>query len=90
MLGDASLVMARSRVPRDHTIGVILRAEREKRGDSQEAIAFRAGTTTGTVARVELGQSEPEWSTVIAIAEALELKLSELGARVEAARNPGT
>lgn len=78
--------MARSKVSPDRTIGPILRAEREKRGDSQEAVAFRAGATTGTVARVELGQGEPEWSTVIAIAEALELKLSELGARVEAAR----
>jgi transcriptional regulator with XRE-family HTH domain len=50
-----------------------------------EAVAFRAGVTTGSVARLELGQSVPSWDTVRQIARALEVRLVELAAAVEAA-----
>lgn len=35
-----------------------------------ETIAIRAGTTAGTLARIELAQTSPEWRTVRSIAAA--------------------
>lgn len=68
----------------DPALGRFLRRRREEQGLSQEAAAFHAGITTGTLARIELGQSDPAWSTVRAISGALELTLGELAQGVEA------
>jgi transcriptional regulator with XRE-family HTH domain len=59
-------------------LGAELRRVREERGYSQEGLAFRSKTTTGTVARLENGQSDPAWSTVRAIMAALDLPLGDL------------
>ncbi|MFI5003817.1 MAG: helix-turn-helix domain-containing protein [Solirubrobacterales bacterium] len=61
-----------------------MRQLREDRGLSREVLAVAAGLTTGTLARLELGQSDPSWSTVLAVADALEMTISELAATVEA------
>jgi transcriptional regulator with XRE-family HTH domain len=61
----------------------VLRRAREDRGLSREALALKATVTIGTLARLELGQSDPAWSTIVAVADALDLKLSALGALVE-------
>ena len=55
------------------------------RGLTLEAVAFRAGVTTGSIGRLELGQSVPSWDTVRQIARALDVPLVELAAAVEAA-----
>jgi transcriptional regulator with XRE-family HTH domain len=60
-----------------------LRRLREERGESQEAVAYRSGITTGSLARIELGQSSPAWVTVRQIAAALETSLVELSSAVE-------
>jgi transcriptional regulator with XRE-family HTH domain len=70
----------------DPALGAVLRKLREERGLSQEALAVRAGTTAGTLARLELGQSDPSWSTICAVAEALDVRLREVIAAVEAQR----
>jgi transcriptional regulator with XRE-family HTH domain len=67
-------------------IGTILRAVREARGHTRERLAVDAGLSVGTLARVELDQSDPMWSTILAIADALDLKLAELGKLVDDAR----
>jgi len=72
------------RSSRSQALGAALRRVREERGVSREVVAFHAGVTTGTLARLELGQSDPSWSTIRAVAAALELSLSELAAAVEA------
>lgn len=72
--------MARSRA---QTLGAALRKAREDRELSREALALKATITIGTLARLELGESDPAWSTVVAVAEALGLSLSELGTLVE-------
>jgi|GEM_PF-2837047 len=72
--------MARARA---ETVGGVLRRAREDRGLSREALALKATVTIGTLARLELGQSDPAWSTIVAVADALDLKLSALGALVE-------
>ena len=68
----------------DDALGVVLRKRREERGLSQEALAFHAGVTAGTLARLELGQSDPAWSTIRAVAKALNVSLHELATAVEA------
>jgi len=67
----------------DKALARALRSFRESSGASQETVAFHAGVTTGTLARLELGQSDPAWSTVRAVAKALGVSLSELAIAVE-------
>lgn len=73
--------MSRSR---NRTLGATVRQLREERGLSREVLAVAAGLTTGTLARLELGQSDPAWSTILAVADALKLTIAELAAAVEA------
>jgi DNA-binding XRE family transcriptional regulator len=80
--------MPRNRVRLDQTLGPILRAAREERRESREHVAHKAGITSGTLMRMELGHSDPSWGTVRAVAEVLHLDLCDLGKRVEAAK-PG-
>jgi transcriptional regulator with XRE-family HTH domain len=47
-------------------------------------LAFRSGVTTGSLARIELGQSVPGWDTVRLLAAGLGVTLVELSAAVEA------
>jgi transcriptional regulator with XRE-family HTH domain len=51
---------------------------------TRETLAYRAGLTVGSVARIELGQSSPGWTTVQDIARALDMTMAELAAAVEA------
>jgi transcriptional regulator with XRE-family HTH domain len=68
----------------DQALAVVLRQLREERGLSQEALAYSAGMTAGSYARIELGQASPAWVTVRSIAEALDVSLTDLAAAVEA------
>lgn len=70
------------------TLAVTVRRLREQQALTREGLAQRAGITTGTLARLELGQSDPPWSTVQAVADGLGLSLGELGAAVDAAKQP--
>ena len=69
-------------------LGKAIRQLREKRGTTQEALAFEAGVTTGTLSLIERGQSNPAWGTVKAIARALSVAMGELA--VEADRQEGS
>jgi transcriptional regulator with XRE-family HTH domain len=62
----------------DKTLAVILRGARIKRGETQEAVARRAGLTVAAYARIERGTTDPKWTTVKSIAEALEVSLAGL------------
>jgi transcriptional regulator with XRE-family HTH domain len=75
--------MARSSTP-DPALARTVRHLREQRGITREALAFRTGVTTGTLARIELAQSVPSWDTVRLLANALEISLAEFGEAVEA------
>ena len=59
-------------------LGKAVRQLREKQGDSQEALASKAGTTTGTVGMIERGQANPAWDTVKRIATALGVSMGQL------------
>lgn len=71
-------------LPPDPGLAAALRRLREERGATQEALAYRSGITTGSLARIELGQASPAWTTVRQIAAALEVTLVELATAVEA------
>ncbi|HSZ04865.1 MAG TPA: helix-turn-helix transcriptional regulator [Solirubrobacteraceae bacterium] len=67
----------------DQQLAAALRRLRVESGLSQEALAYQAQLTSGSLARIELGQSSPEWSTVRRIAAALGVSMVDLAARVE-------
>ncbi len=68
----------------DPALATVLRRMRVERGATQEALAYRSGITTGSLARIELGQASPAWTTVRQIAKALDVSMAELAAAVEA------
>ncbi|MFZ2112724.1 MAG: helix-turn-helix transcriptional regulator [Solirubrobacteraceae bacterium] len=74
------------RLPGDRELGRAVRRLREERGLTQEELASRAGTTFGTVSRVESAKSAPAWWTVRKIAEALGVSIAELAGAAEAER----
>jgi XRE family transcriptional regulator, regulator of sulfur utilization len=67
----------------DLALAVVLRRLREGRGESQEALAYRAGLSSGSLANIELGRSNPSWVTLRALAAALDVSLVDLAAQVE-------
>jgi transcriptional regulator with XRE-family HTH domain len=68
----------------DPGLASTLRRLREERGITREALAHRADVTIGTLAHLELAQSDPKWSTVRQIASALGLSVTFVAASVEA------
>lgn len=68
----------------DPALAAVLRRLRVERGTTQEALAYRSGITTGSLARIELGQASPAWTTVRQIAVALDVSMAELAEAVEA------
>ncbi len=70
----------------DPHLAAVLRELRKDRGLSQEALGHQARITAGSLARIELGQASPEWSTVRRIADALGVSMVDLAARVERER----
>ena len=67
----------------DPRLAAALRRLREEHGLSQEAVAHRAGITTNAYSRIELGQANPTWTTVLRIAGALEMTIAQLALRAE-------
>jgi transcriptional regulator with XRE-family HTH domain len=59
-------------------IGMRIKAVREKRGLSQEALADRAGISRGYLARLETGRHEPTLTMLGKLAKALRVKLADL------------
>jgi transcriptional regulator with XRE-family HTH domain len=59
-------------------LGKAIRQLREKRGATQEALAYEAGVTTGTLSLIERGQSNPAWGTIQGIAGALGTSMGDL------------
>ena len=59
-------------------LGKAIRQLRDQRGVSQEALAYEAGVTSGTLSLIERGLSNPTWGTVRGIAAALGVSIAEL------------
>jgi len=69
----------------DQALAAAIRRRREAQATSQETVAYQAGITVGTIGLIERGATNPTWTTVKRIAEALGLTVSELAASAEAA-----
>ncbi len=73
-------------LPPDPALGLAIKELREARGWTQEELASHAGTTVGTISRVEAAKNAPAWATVMQIIDALGMPLTELARAVEKAR----
>ena len=59
-------------------LGRRVKAAREQRGLSQEALASKAGISRGYLARLEIGRHEPSLTMLETLAKALKVKLADL------------
>lgn len=64
-------------------LGAAIRALREKKGVTQEAVANKAGIAVPTLSHIEAGHANPTWATVRDIAAALGVSLAELAKLAE-------
>jgi transcriptional regulator with XRE-family HTH domain len=69
--------------PPDQALACAVRRLRKDSGATQEHLAYRAGLTIASLARIERGQTNPTWLTVRRIARALDVSLAELVVAVE-------
>jgi transcriptional regulator with XRE-family HTH domain len=74
--------MARADDPQP-ALGAAIRELREKRGVTQETLAYESGVTVGTLSLIERGKSNPAWGTVKRIASALDVKMGEIAKRAD-------
>lgn len=68
---------------RDPALPAVLKRFRKRERLSQEDLAFNAGVTVATLSRIERGATDPAWTTVRAVARALDVSMDELGSAVE-------
>jgi transcriptional regulator with XRE-family HTH domain len=73
-------------LPPDPALGLAIKKLRETRRLTQEELATRAGTTVGTVSRIEAAKSAPAWATVMQIIDAMGVSLPDLARTVESVR----
>ena len=73
-------------LPPDPALGAAIKGLREARSLTQEGLASQAGTTVGTVSRIEAAKSAPAWATVTQIIKAMDVSLLELARALEKAR----
>lgn len=59
-------------------LGYKIKFERSKRKISQLDLSLKTGLTTRTVSRIECGVIDPKFSTLMKIAEALDLNIIDL------------
>lgn len=63
-------------------LGAALRAERERQGMSQAALSRASGLHRTTISKIERGQEEPRWDTLMALRKGLG-SLVEVFAEIE-------
>ncbi len=59
-------------------LGYKIKYQRGKNGISQLDLALKTGLTTRTISRIECGTIDPKYSTLLRIAEALNIDLRDL------------
>jgi len=69
-----------------HVFGLVLRRIRRERDLSQEALADRAGLARNHVSELERARRDPSLSTVVQIADALEMGVGDLMTRFDEER----
>lgn len=64
-------------------LGSVLREARAERRVSQEELGLRTGVHRNYIGGIERGERNPSVTTIATLADALDLKLSELFARAD-------
>lgn len=59
-------------------LGYKIKYERSKKSLSQLDLSLKTGLTTRTISRIECGTIDPKYSTLVRIAEALEVELVDI------------
>ncbi len=59
-------------------LGYKIKYKRSRIGISQLDLALKTGLTTRTISRIECGTIDPKYSTLVRIAEALGIQITEL------------
>ena len=59
-------------------LGYKIKYERVRKGLSQLDLALKTGLTTRSISRIECGTNDPKYSTLVRLAEALNVELVEL------------
>lgn len=59
-------------------LGYKIKYERNKRKISQLELSMKTGLTTRSLSRIECGTNDPKYSTLVKIANALEIDLRDL------------
>ena len=59
-------------------LGYKIKYERNKRKISQLELSMKTGLTTRSLSRIECGTHDPKYSTLLKIAQALNMELTEL------------
>lgn len=65
-------------MPKPHTLGLRIRALREKKGLTQQALANAVGCTVGHIGHIECGDTRGSIEILEAIAEALSVDVGDL------------
>ncbi len=76
--------MADPRSAQHQALGQLIRVRREALGISQEDLAHEAGMDRSHLGAIERGEGNPAYGSLLTIAEALRLRLSQLQGAVEA------
>lgn len=70
--------MVHSMPPPDQAMASALRRLREARDITQEALAYESNITISALSRIERGLSNPSWTTLVQLAQALGVTPAEL------------
>jgi transcriptional regulator with XRE-family HTH domain len=74
--------MKRVNRPDQQFAAIVLRVRKE-RGITQEDLAYEANLTISAMARIERGESNPAWTSVLSVIAALGITLRDLAGAVE-------
>jgi transcriptional regulator with XRE-family HTH domain len=72
-----------ARSPAHAALGQAIRETREARGYSQEQLSLDTGLDRTYVGGIERGERNPSYTSLLRLAEGLEIRASELVARAE-------
>ena len=76
-------MLGKLKIQPDEAFGKVLRALRVERGLSQEALALEAGVQRNYVSLIERGVNQPTITIIFKLANALEIKPSQIVELVE-------
>jgi transcriptional regulator with XRE-family HTH domain len=87
LVGGSVVVMGRRMEPQE-ALGQAIRRLRQERALTQRELADAADVNETWISHIEAGRTNPAWGTVVRIAVALGVSVSELARRAEDVGDP--